>query len=130
MKTKEWNDKYKQIINQLNEYSKELIKLENDKRKTEKEFYNLFKEKNNLSLENLKVDNMSKKVLMMLDKLNLVVIDPGINFLLTMMAKDEKTTLSYSKSEYLNKTQRKKIQNKIEKIKKEKITKLENTLTK
>jgi len=45
------------------------------------------------------------------------------NSLLTMMSKDEKTTLSYSKSEYLNKTQRKK-------IKKEKITKLENTLTK
>ena len=130
MKTKEWNGKYKQIINQLNEYSKELIKLENDKRKTEKEFINLFKEKNNLSLENLKVDNMSKKVLMVLDKLNWVVIDPGINSLLTMMGKDEKTSLSYSKSEYLNKTQRKKIQNKIEKIKKEKITKLENTLTK
>ena len=49
-KIKEWNDKYKQIINQLNEYSKELIKLENDKRKIEKEFLNLFKEKNNLSL--------------------------------------------------------------------------------
>ena len=130
MKTKEWNGKYKQIINQLNEYSKELIKLENDKRKTEKEFINLFKEKNNLSLENLKVDNMSKKVLMVLDKLNWVVIDPGINSLLTMMGKDEKTSLSYSKSEYLNKTQRKKIQNKIEKIKKEKITKLENILTK
>lgn len=50
MKIKEWNDKYKQIINQLNEYSKELIKLKNDKRKIEKEFLNLFKEKNNLSL--------------------------------------------------------------------------------
>ena len=130
IKTKEWNDKYKQIINQLDEYSKELIKLENDKRKTEKEFLNLFKEKNNLSLENLKVDNMSKKVLMILNKLNWVVIDPGINSLLTMMGKDGKTTMSYSKSEYLNKTQRKKIQNKIEKMKKEKITKLENTLTK
>ena len=47
-----------------------------------------------------------------------------------MMSKNEKTTMSYSKSEYLNKTQRKKIQNKIEKIKKEKIEKLENTLTK
>ena len=27
IKTKEWNDKHKQTINQLNEYSKELIKL-------------------------------------------------------------------------------------------------------
>jgi hypothetical protein len=38
--------------------------------------------------------------------------------------------MTYSKSEYLNITQRNKIQNKIEKIKKEKITKLENKLTK
>ena len=130
LKTIEWNDKYRQIINKQNKYSKELIKLENNKRKIEKEFINLFKEKNNSSLENLKIDNMSKKVLMILDKLNWTVIDPGINSLLTMMSKDEKTTMIYSKNEYLNKTQRKKIQNKIEKIKKEKITKLENTLTK
>ena len=41
-----------------------------------------------------------------------------------MMAKDDKTTMSYSKSEYLNKTQRKKIQYKIEKIKKEKNRKI------
>ena len=130
IKTKEWCEKYNNIISQLDKYSKELNKLEIDKRKIEKEFMNLFVEKNNLSLENLKVDNMSKKVLTILDKLNWVVIDPGINSLLTMMSKDGKTTLSYSKSEYINKTQRKKIQKKIEKIKKEKITILENTLTK
>ena len=73
---------------------------------------------------------MSKKVLMILDKLNWVVIDPGINSILTMMSKDGETTLNYTKCEYVNKTQRKKIQKKIENIKKEKITKLENALTK
>lgn len=131
LKTKEWTKKYSEIINQLNKYSKELNKLENNKLKKEKELFNLFvEEKNNMSLEKIKVDNMSKKVLMILDKLNWVVIDPGINSLLTIMAKDEKTTMSYSKSEYINKTQRNKIQNKIENIKKEKIQKLENTLTK
>lgn len=62
--------------------------------------------------------------------MNWVVIDPGINSILTMMSKDGKTKMTYSKSEYINKTQRKKIQNKIEKIKKEKIIKLENKLTK
>ena len=131
LKTKEWNQKYNEIINQLNEYSKELNKLENNKIKIEKELFNLFvEEKKVMSFEKLKVDNMSKKVLMILDKLNWVVIDPGINSLLTIMSKDEKTRMSYSKSEYINKTQRKKIQNKIENIKKEKIQKLENSLTK
>ena len=131
LKTKEWDHKYSEIINQLNAYSKELNKLENNKIKIEKELFNIFvEEKNNMSFEKIKVDNMSKKVLTILDKLNWVVIDPGINSLLTIMSKDEKTTMSYSKSEYINKTQRKKIQNKIENIKKEKIQKLENTLTK
>jgi hypothetical protein len=130
VKTIELNEKYNMIINQLNEYSTELIVLLKNKKKIEKEVINLFKEKNNLNLDNLKIDNMSKKALLILDKLNWVVIDPGINSLLTIMSKDEKTKMNYSKSEYINKIQRKKTQSKIEKIKKEKITKLENSLTK
>ena len=58
------------------------------------------------------------------------MIDPGVNSLLTMMSKNEKTKLSYSKYEYLNVTKRKEILIKIEKIKKEKIEKIENKLTK
>jgi hypothetical protein len=50
--------------------------------------------------------------------------------LLTMMSKDEKNTLSYSKSHYLNRTKRKQIMKKIERMKKEKINKLENQLSK
>jgi len=73
---------------------------------------------------------MSKKVLSILNKLNWVVIDPGINSILTMMSKDGNTIMNYSKSEYLNKTHGKKTQQKIENIKKEKILKLETTLTK
>jgi hypothetical protein len=46
------------------------------------------------------------------------------------MSKDGKKTLSYTKEKYLNRTNRKKMIKKIEKIKKEKITKLENELTK
>jgi len=43
---------------------------------------------------------MSKKALTILDKMNWVVIDPGINSILTMMSKDGKTKMTYSKSEY------------------------------
>jgi predicted metal-dependent hydrolase len=46
------------------------------------------------------------------------------------MSKDGKKTLSYTKEKYLNRTKRKKIIKKIERIKKEKINKLENELTK
>ena len=87
----------------------------------------LFKDKNN---ENIKVDNMSKKMLTILNKMNYVVIDPGMNSLLTMLSKDKKKYMSYSKCCYLNKTKRKEILKKIERIKKEKIIKLENELTK
>ena len=127
LKNDEWKIKYNELIKKLNECSKELNKLMNEKNKIEKELWNLFKTKNN---ELIKVDDISKKALTILDKMNWVVIDPGINSILTMMSKDGKTKMTYSKSEYLNITQRNKIQNKIEKIKKEKITKLENKLTK
>ena len=80
--------------------------------------------------EIIKVDNMSKKTLELLDKMNWVVIDPGVNSLLTMMSKDKKTKFTYSKCEYLNRIKRKEILKKMEKIKNEKITKIENKLTK
>jgi len=72
---------------------------------------------------------MSKKTLSLLDKMNWVVIDPGINSLLTMMSKDENTNMSYTKCHNLNKIKRKEILKKIKKIKKEKITLMENKLT-
>ena len=61
--------------------------------------------------------------------MNQVVIDNCINSLLTIMSKDGKN-ISYTKCNNLNRTKRKEILKKIEKIKKEKITKLENNLTK
>ena len=126
-KNNEYKNKYDKIILQLNKDSSNLNKLINEQKKIEKEFMVLFKEKSN---EITKVDNMSKKTLSLLDKMNWVVIDPGVNSLLTMMSKDGKTKLSYSKCKYLNKIKRKEILKKIEKIKKEKITKIENKLTK
>lgn len=127
LKNDKWNIKHNEITKKLNEYSNELNKLMNKKNEIEKELWTLFLNKNK---EIMKVDEMSKKVLSILDQMNWVVIDPGINSILTMMSKDGKTKMSYSKCEYLNITQRKKTQNKIEKIKKEKIIKLENKLTK
>lgn len=127
IKTNEYKIKYNQIIEKLCLKSNELNKLLKEKKKIKNELEKLFKDKNN---NNIKVDEMSKKMLSILNKLNWVVIDPGINSLLTMISKDEKQNLSYSKCEYLNKTKRKKIQNKIERIKKNKITELENKLTK
>lgn len=121
------NNNYNIIIHKLNNYSNELNKLNKEKLKIDNEIIRLFKYKNK---EILKVDNMSKKMLSLLNKMNYAVIDPGTNTLLTILSKDEKTQLNYSKSHYLNKTKRKETLKKIERIKKEKITKLENKLTK
>ena len=126
-KDNEYKNKYSKIVLELNKYSSTMNKLMNEKRKIEKEMIMIFKEKPN---EITKIDNMSKKTLSILDKMNWVVIDPGVNSLLTIMSKDKKTKMSYSKCEYLNKTKRKEILKKIERIKKEKITNLENELTK
>ena len=71
---------------------------------------------------------MSKKTLQILDKMNWVVIDPGINSILTMMSKDNKKKFLYSKCEYQNKIKRNNKKNR--KNKKGKITKIENKLTK
>jgi len=122
-----YNENYHITLNELNNYSKELTKLDKEKQKIDNELMSLFKDKNN---ESLKVDNMSKKMLSILNKMNYAVIDPGTNTLLTILSKDGKRQLNYSKSHYLNKTKRKETLKKIERIKKEKITKLENKLTK
>ena len=73
---------------------------------------------------------MSKKFLEILKKLNYALIDPGMGSIFTIMSKDGKKTMSYTKEKYLNRTNRKKIIKKIEKIKNDKIKKLENELTK
>ena len=127
IKDNEWYINSNNIKKELDGYSKELNKLMNEKKQIDNELIKLFKDKNN---ENIKVDNMSKKLLSVLNKMNWAVIDPGVNSLLTILSKDGKTMFSYSKSEYLSRTQRKKRQNRIEKIKKEKITEVENKLTK
>ena len=88
---------------------------------------NLFKTNSN---EYMQIDQMSLKLLETLNKLNWVVIDPGMNSLLTMLSKDGKKSYTYSKEQHLNRSNRKKITKKIERIKKEKINDLENKLTK
>ena len=97
------------------------------KKKIENEIIMLFRDKNN---ELQKVDTLSKKTLQILEKINWSVIDPGTNSILTMLSKDNKTKLTYSKCEYLANTKRNEILKKIEKIKNEKITKIENKLIK
>jgi hypothetical protein len=121
------NNKYNDKVKQLNIYLSDLNKLMVIKKKIENEMIYIFRERKN---EIIKVDNMSLKTLKILDKMNWVLIDPGMNSLLTMMSKDGKINMSYSKCEYLNKTKRKETLKKIEKIKKEKIIKIENELTK
>ena len=125
--TKEYKKKYSFFIESLEKKSKELNLLLKIKNKNENELMNLFKTKNN---EYMIIDNMSKKYLSIVNKLNYVLIDPGINSLFTMMSKDGKKCLSFSKSKYINRTKRIKIMKKIENIKKIKIKKLEDELTK
>jgi len=126
-KTINYKNKYKKILNELSIYSNELNKLIKIKNKNENNLMKLFKTKSNNYME---IDSMSKKSLEILNKMNWVVIDPGINSLLTMLSKDGKINFSYTKEHHMNRTNRKKMTKKIEKIKKEKIIKLENKLTK
>jgi hypothetical protein len=124
--TIEYKDKNNCIIKKLKILNDDLNKLIKIKNNIENKLINLFKIKS----ENMKIDDIGIKTLKILDKTNWVVIDPGMNSLLTMMSKDDKKTLSYTKSHYLSMTKRKEIMKKIERIKKEKINKLENQLTK
>ena len=126
-KSIDYKNNYNKILNELTNYSNEYNKLIKMKNKNENNLMNLFKTKSN---EYMQIDSMSKKQLEIINKTNWVVIDPGMNSLLTMLSKDGKKKYSYSKSHHLNRTNRKKIQKKIEQIKKNKINKLENQLTK
>jgi hypothetical protein len=126
--SKEYKEKYNLLIKSLEEKSKELNTLIKIKKNNEKELMKLFKTKND---EYMEIDNLSKKFLEILNKLNYALIDPGMGSIFTIMSKDGKKTMSYTKEKYLNRTNRKKIMKKIEKIKKEKkITELEKELTK
>ena len=58
-------------------------------------------------------NNLNNKIEEIINKTNWVVIDPGMNSLFTMLSKDGKTNFSYSKEHYLNRTNRKRIQNTI-----------------
>ena len=126
-KSIDYKNNYNKILNELTNYSNEYNKLIKMKNKNENNLMNLFKTKSN---EYMQIDSMSKKQLEIINKTNWVVIDPGMNSLLTMLSKDGKKKYSYSKSHHLNRTNRKKIQKKIEQIKKNKINELENQLTK
>jgi hypothetical protein len=58
----------------------------------ENKMMNLFKTNSN---EYMQIDQMSLKLLETLNKLNWVVIDPGMNSLLTMLSKDGKKSYTY-----------------------------------
>ena len=126
-KTNDYKNKNKELKEELNKKSKELNNLVKIKKNNENKMMNLFKTNSN---EYMQIDQMSKKLLETLNKLNWVVIDPGMNSLLTMLSKDGKKSYTYSKEQHLNRSNRKKITKKIERIKKEKINDLENKLTK
>ena len=125
--TEENKQSHLEVKNELISNSNELNKLLKIKLNNENKFINLFKTKSN---ENMQIDLLSKKSMEIIDKMNWVVIDPGMNSLLTMMSKDGNKSYSYSKEHHINRTNRKKYKKKIELIKKEKIKKLEEELSK
>ena len=125
-KTKEYRKKHKLLLDELTSYSNKLNKLLKIKNNNENKLIKLFKTKTN---ECMQIDTMNNKSLEILKELNWVVIDPGMNSLLTMLSKDGKTSYTYSKQHNINRTNRNKMMKKIEKIKKEKIKKIENKLT-
>ena len=126
IKSKMYSKRHKKIKDKLDILSKELnnsLKLEI---KNENKLKELFK--NNFN-EYMKVDDMSKKYLEVLDKMNWVVIDPGMNTLFTMLSKDGKKKYNYTKQLHLNRTGRKKIEKKKNNYRKKKIITLENELS-
>jgi len=102
------------------------IEIQN-KKINDKKLKNMFKNKNN---EYMKIDTMSNKYLKIVDKLNWCVIDPGINTIFSILSKDGKTRYNYSKKFHNNRMSFYKINKKMIKIKKEKIIKIENELSK
>ena len=123
----EYNEEYYKIIEKINKNNEELMYKINIQTKNNKELKELFKDRNK---EYLKIDNMGKKHLEVLNKLNWVVIDPGVNSLFYMLSKDGKRKLNYTKKKHNERTSLYKIEYKINKIKSEEIQKLEDSISK
>ena len=128
--TIEEKNNHKLIVNKITLLNTELNLLLLKKNKIDNTFKKLFKNKNGY----IKVDNMNEDYLQVLNKLNWVVIDPGMNSLFTMLSKPNKDgkqkKFNYTKQKHLSRTKRKEMLKKINKIKSEKITILENSLIK
>jgi len=123
----EYNNEYYEILEKIKNKNEELSYKINIQQKNNIAIRDLFKNRNN---EYLKIDNMSKKHLEIVNKLNWTVIDPGINSLFYMLSKDGKTKFNYSKKMHNNRISLYKIQNKMIKIKNEEIQKLEDSISK
>jgi len=119
--------KYNKIINEIKEISKELCKKLVLKKNNEQKIKDLFKNKQN---EYMKIDTMSKKYLEVLNKLNWCVNDPGVTSIFNILSKDGKKHYSYTKKLHNNRISLFKINKRINKIKKEKIEKIEQELNK
>ena len=121
---------HKLIVNKITLLNNELNLQILNKKKIDNNFKNLFKENNKY----ISIDTMSNKHFEVLNKLNWVVIDPGMNSLFTISSKPDKDgnqkKYNYTKQKHLKRTNRKKTLKKINKIREEKIIPLENTLTK
>jgi len=119
--------KHMNIKKELDDLSSKLNNVLKLKINNENKLKYLFKNKFN---EYMKIDDMSKKQLEVVNKLNWVVIDPGMNSLFTMMSKDGNTKYNYTKQLHLNRTSRTKIEKKMISYKKNEITKIEVELSK
>ena len=126
----EEKNNHKKIVDEIKKLNTMLNLQILEKRKLDLGFRELFKIKN----EYIHVDNMDKNQLKVLNKLNWVVIDPGMNSLFTMLSKPDKKgkqkKYSYTKQKHLSRTKRNEIAKKMNKIRNEKIIKIENSLTK
>ena len=126
----EEKNNHKKIVDEIKKLNTMLNLQILEKRKLDLGFRELFKIKN----EYIHVDNMDKNQLKVLNKLNWVVIDPGMNSLFTMLSKPDKKgkqkKYSYTKQKHLSRTKRNEIAKKMNKIRNEKIIKIEKSLTK
>ena len=118
---------YNKILEEIKEISKNLCKQLDIKKRHDKKLRDLFKTKDN---EYMKIDTMSKNYLNVVDGLNWCVIDPGVGTLFCILSKDGKTRYNYTKKFHNNRVSFNKINKKIIKIKQEKITQIENDLSK
>jgi hypothetical protein len=126
-KTPKYEKEFDKLTSEMKKLNDELNKLIIERNKNEKDLFKLFKDEKN---EFLKIDNMSKKYLEILNKLNWVVIDPGMNSLFTMSSNNKKIKYDYTKQLHLNRTSYKRMIKRIEKHKIDKIKKIESELSK